>query len=318
MRNPRQIFWVILLVLVSIAILFGILSLSQAEGTIHLPIPTLSPSSTPSRQSSPSQGSTPTPLIIYICPTAVPYSCPLPLPPTPPPTWTPTSTPTSIPSSTPTWTLTGTLAWTPTRISTWTPTRIFTWTPTPTSSPTNCPTPSGWVAYYVRSGDTLETLALRYKITSAAISQGNCLGTVTLLPGQVIYLPPLSTHTPVPCGAPHTWIIYVVQKGDTLYHLGQIYGIPYTVIQRANCLPNFNIRIGQLLYVPPWAPVVPFPTIFYDPFLPTEISTFYLPFETPETETPTPTYDPAAGIPTGIVTPTEIPTLTPTEIPPTP
>jgi LysM repeat protein len=240
MRNTRQIIWGIVLILISSAMLFGILSLSQAEGIIRLSTATPLPSSTLTRQPSPSQGVSPTP-VIYACPTREPLSCPSSVPPTspptPPPTWTPTWTP----------------AWTPTRVTT----LPVTWTPTQTSSPTR-------------------------------------------------YLSPVPTHTRVACGAPRTWVIYVVQKGDTLYHLGQIYGIPYTVIQRANCLPNFNIHIGQLLYVPPWAPIMPSPTLFYDTYMPTEISTFYLPFETPVTETPT----------TGYYSPTDTPT--PTDTIPTP
>jgi LysM repeat protein len=50
---------------------------------------------------------------------------------------------------------------------------------------------------------------------------------------------------------------------DTLYHLGQVYGIPYTDIQRANCLTSTAIHVGQQLYVPPWAPHTPTPTWFF-------------------------------------------------------
>jgi LysM repeat protein len=101
---------------------------------------------------------------------------------------------------------------------------------------------------------------------------------------------PTSTSARVSCGAPRSWVLYMVQKGDTLYHLGKIYGIPYTEIQRANCLVNFDIRIGQLLYVPPWTPILPSPTFDCYNYAPTEDSTFYLPTEIPATETPIPYY----------------------------
>jgi LysM repeat protein len=148
--------------------------------------------------------------------------------------------------------------WTPTWTFTWT----FTWTPTLPPPPTNCPPPQGWLPYIVQPGDTLDGLALRYDKTSAEISQANCLGSAALLPGLVVYLPPLPTptRTPASCGAPPTWVIYIVQPHDTLYHLGQIYGIPWTEIQRANCLTSSTIHTGQQLYVPPWAPRTPTPT----------------------------------------------------------
>ncbi len=232
MRNTQQLFWMIFLILISIAMLFGVLSLSQVEGIIHLPATTLPPSPALTNQPSNPPGNTPTP-VIYTCPTAVPLSCPPALPPTPPPTWTPTTTQ-SLPTPPPTWTPAVTQVG-----STPSP---QTWTPTQTTSPLYCPVPSGWVAYTVRTGDTVEGLALRYKITTTAITRANCQITGSLLPGMVIYLPSLPTRTPVACGAPRYWVIYIVQTGDTLFHLGQIYGIPYTQIQRANCLVNLIFK----------------------------------------------------------------------------
>ncbi len=247
MRNTRQIVWGIVLILVSIAMLFGVLSLSQAEGIIRLSTATPLPSTLSTLQPSPSQGASPTP-VIYVCPTCAPLSCPTSIP-LSCPTSVPLICPSSVPPTPP-----------PTPSPTWTPTGIpslpSTLTPTQTPSPTR-------------------------------------------------YLTPVPTHPPVSCGAPRSWVIYVVQKGDTLYHLGKIYGIPYTVIQRANCLPNYNIYIGQFLFVPPWAPILPSPTLSYDTYVPTELSTFYPPFETPVTETPTNWFD----FPTDTPTPTDtIPT----------
>jgi hypothetical protein len=115
-------------------------------------------------------------------------------------------------------------------------------------------------------------------------------------------------QTPIPCGKPRTWVIYIIQQGDTLYHLGQAYGIPYTDIQTANCLANFNLRTGQQLYVPPWATRTPSPTfpIMTDPPL------------VPWTETPTWTINSETGTPTNSESATDIPlptTETPVIIP---
>ena len=180
------------------------------------------------------------------------------------------------------------------------PTLTPTFTPTFPPTPTNCPPPLGWLPYYIQPGDTLSGLAQRYHLTTSRISQANCLLTTNLLPGMVIYLPPAPTRTPIPCGAPKTWVLYTVQPGDTLFHLGQLYGIPYTDLQRANCLTSSTIRTGQLLYVPPWPQRTPSPTL---PGIPSLTST-----PTGATETPLPTW-------TDVPTSTSIPTDTPTPEP---
>jgi LysM repeat protein len=258
MRDKRQVLWGIITVLIAIVFLTGVYFLSIAEGNLRLSAHT--PSLTPTNlQISPMQPSRTLPPTITL--TLKPFPSVI-------------VSPTLLPSIA-----------TPTLPSTMTPTLAPTGTPTLIPSPTNCPPPLGWLPYIVRSGDTLDGLALRYKTTIAEIWTANCLATSSLLFGQIINLPPLPTQTRIPCGAPRTWVIYIVQPGDTLYHLGQVYGIPYTVIQKANCLPNTTIHIGQSLYVPPWATRTPSPTIYGS--LPTD--TPMDPWTETPTDTPTPT-----------------------------
>jgi len=240
MQNARQAFWGIFTALVSIALTLGALLLSMTEGNLHTPASTLLPTST----------------LLPSIPPVRQSSTPL------PDTATPLlliQTPTPLlPTQTPTPTLTLTL----------------------TPSLTNCPPPQGWLPYTVKAGDTLNGLALLYKETSVEISQANCLGTNDLLPGMIIYLPPVPTRTPVPCGAPKSWVLYIVRQGDTLYRLSQAYGVTVTDLEKANCLTGSLIQIGQSLYVPPWSPIYPSPT--YPPF-----STFDQTLVTPaSTDTP--------------------------------
>jgi LysM repeat protein len=178
-------------------------------------------------------------------------------------TTTPTQTSTQIPTPTPSETPTLQQVILPMDSPT---AQAPTGTSSPSPSPTSCPPPSGWTLYTIQPGDTLGDLAIRYKKTSSEIIYANCLATSSLIPGMVIYLPPVATQTPVPCALPLNWVVYYIQPGDTLYHLGQVYGIPYTEIQHANCLTSTQIHIGQRLYVPPWAPHTPSPTLF--PILP--------------------------------------------------
>lgn len=227
---------------------------------------------------------------------------------TPTHTLTPTSSPTFPPSQ----------PFTPPTDSP-TPSLTLTSTSTPTfpPPPTNCPLPVGWLPYVVRNGDTLDNIAARYRIDSVEIQQTNCLATTELIPGAIIYLPPMPTQIPVPCGSPYTWIIYSVQPGDTLYHLSQAYGVTVAELQRANCLGSSTLlHTGQLLYVPPWPPLTTLPaTLIVIPPIHarTDTSVPCLPSDTPtepSISTPTDTLIPAASD-----TPVEVPTDT--AIPPT-
>ena len=230
-------------------------------------------------------------------------------------TSTPTPSPTLRPTSSPTGQLVTPSAFitpslnSPTSSPTWTPTETL----TPPPTPPNCPPPAGWLVYFVQPGETLDSIAARYRISSAELQSANCMLTTELMPGVVIYVPPMRTQTPLPCGAPNSWVVYYVVPGDTLYRLGLAYGITVTELQRANCMGTSTLlHTGQLLYVPPWLPrpVPPTATLF---FFPSSTQTNSLPatLTLPFTSTPT---DPLP--PTATDTPVEVPTAT--EVPVTP
>lgn len=218
------------------------------------------------------------------------------------PSPSPTSTP--APTSSPTWLpFTTTRADTPTSASpTWTPSLILT--------PTNCPPPTGWLAYIIKPGDTLESLAAHFQINTDELQQANCLPTTVLLPGVIIYVPSvplIPTQTRIPCGPPLGWITYIVQPSDTLYHLSQSFGIAVPELQRANCFGSSTLlHVGQMIYVPPWATRTPSPTF------PGISTPTYIPSDTPILTPETPT-DTSPEVSTD--TPTEVWTDTPTESP---
>ena len=101
----------------------------------------------------------------------------------------------------------------------------------------------------------------RYHTGVAELQQANCLQAAELMPGSVIYVPPLPTQTPLPCGRPYGWIVYIIRPGDTLYHLSQAYGVSVASLQTANCMGSSTLlHVGDKLYVPPWATRTPSPT----------------------------------------------------------
>jgi len=230
-------------------------------------------------------------------------------------TSTATPTPSLTPTSSPTWqpftpsVSTTPLLDSPTPLPTWTPTL----TPTPPPPPINCPPRPGWLVYFVQPGETLDSIATRYQISSAELQNANCMLTKDLLPGVVIYVPPIRTQPPLPCGAPYGWVVYYIQPGDTLYRLSLTYGVTVARLQNANCLGSATLlHTGQVLYIPDWPPIPALPTSS-GMVMPTSTSANTLPATAIETiaSMPTDTLIPAASD-----TPAEVPTATP--IPATP
>jgi LysM repeat protein len=160
---------------------------------------------------------------------------------------TPTSTPTatSTPTSTPTPTPTGTYV-TPTP----TPTGTYI---APTATPTATPSPGQTVIYVVRTGDTLYSIARRFGVTVAAIAQiNNISNTRYIQVGQRLLIPRSGNVTPVP--QPPTPqpgpVVYIVQRGDTLYSIARRYGTTVEAIAIQNHIVNPSlIYAGQRLVI---------------------------------------------------------------------
>jgi LysM repeat protein len=179
-------------------------------------------------------------------------------------------------------------------------------------SPTSCTPPSGWILITTGAGDTVYTLAQRYKTTAESLNAANCLTAAELPAGIALYVPPVPTVTVIPCGPPFGWVRnYVVQRGDTLSSIAFAYNITYPQLQRGNCMGNSTtIYAGQRLWVPNVAPRTPVIGTTTIPEFPTD---------TPVTPTTTP---PPTDTPTEPPTATEPPSPTPpptiTDTPPSP
>ena len=183
--------------------------------------------------------------------------------------------------------------------------------------PAACVPPPGWIPITTRTGDTIYTLAQRYKTMPETIAAGNCLSSFDVPPGYVIYVPPVPPVTVIPCGPPPGYVRrYVVQRGDTLYSVATLYGIRYPTLQRANCMgSSTTIYAGQLLWVPniiiatrpyptPTTIIITFPTATPAVTLePTDTSA--PPPPTFTTAPPTPVPPTAAASSTPLVIPTD-------------
>jgi LysM repeat protein len=214
---------------------------------------------------------------------------------------TPTQIPPTLPLSFPTPTATqAPLLQTATETTTASPFPSSTTTTQLVVVPTICTPPAGWVHIFAATGDTLYSLAQRYKISAESLISANCLTTFDLYAGYALYVPPVPTVTIIPCGPPLGWVkTHIVQPGDNLYRIALSYGITYPQLQRANCMGgSTTIYTGQRLWVPNIPTRTPIPGVTIIPDYPTGTST--------STAT-------ATSVPTSTFT--EVPTATNTSVP---
>jgi LysM repeat protein len=183
-------------------------------------------------------------------------------------------------------------------------------------APTLCTPPAGWIRILTGAGDTIYSVAQRYKTTAESLSAANCLLSADLSAGSGLYVPPVPTVTVIPCGPPAGWVkTHIVQPGDNLFRIALSYGTTYPQLQRANCMGSSTIIYpGQRLWVPNLPTRTPIPGTTAVPHLPTSTNTS-LPI--PTTEAPTFTQPPPATS-TNTVIASPIPTITNTPLTPLP
>jgi LysM repeat protein len=124
------------------------------------------------------------------------------------------------------------------------------------------PQQQGSFVYYVRYGDTLYSIAMRYGTTVPAIMQTNGLPNEYIYAGQRLIIP----GGPVPPPGPVYGCTYIVQPRDTIYSVAYRYGTQWYTLMRANYLYSPWIFVGQQLRVPCMTPApTPFPTYTVQP-----------------------------------------------------
>jgi LysM repeat protein len=134
-----------------------------------------------------------------------------------------------------------------------------------------CLIPADWQRYSVGPFDTVISIAQRFNLAADQLVQANCLGQSGVTVGQTIYVPGFrpTPSLSVPCFPPSNWSRYFVRPGDTLSSIAMRYGISVYTLMRANCLSATYIYYGQVLYVPPTAPIVIYtPPPFFPTFTP--------------------------------------------------
>ena len=91
--------------------------------------------------------------------------------------------------------------------------------------------------YIVQKGDTLWSIANKYKTTVNKLKSINNLSSNLIVIGQKLIIP---SNT----------IEYIVQKGDTLYSISRKFNTTVTDIINKNNLKSTTIYVGQKLLIP--------------------------------------------------------------------
>ena len=93
--------------------------------------------------------------------------------------------------------------------------------------------------YTVKSGDTLYSIANKYKISANELKELNNLTSNLLRIGQILTVPPLD----------NTIDTYIVEKGDTLYSIANKFNTTVNILKELNNLINDTLSIGQILKI---------------------------------------------------------------------
>jgi LysM repeat protein len=107
------------------------------------------------------------------------------------------------------------------------------------------------VTYVVVTGDTLGNIATRYGVSVDEIAARNGLANIHSLDvGQQLIIPvPGSTTT---TGGTGVETVHIVQAGETLFRIGQLYGVSFEELAAYNNLANpDDIDVGQAIRIPP-------------------------------------------------------------------
>lgn len=118
---------------------------------------------------------------------------------------------------------------------------IITETP---STPTN--------TYTVQKGDTLYGIASAYGISVQELKNLNNLTSNSISIGQQLIVPSTDIELPpiTPPDADQNYIIYIVQKGDSLWSISRKFNITIPELLEINNMTSANLQIGDTLKIP--------------------------------------------------------------------
>ena len=124
-----------------------------------------------------------------------------------------------------------------------------------TTPPDTSTSPSGETFYEIQTGDTLGIIAEKFGVSVEAIMSANGLINEFIYAGDQLRIPVAGSSTSDPT-TPSTETstdasIYTVQRGDTLYRIGLLYGFTVEELATHNGIIDVNsLDIGQQIAIP--------------------------------------------------------------------
>ncbi len=103
---------------------------------------------------------------------------------------------------------------------------------------TSVKTRANIVTHKVVAGDSLNSLAVEYGVTSANISQSNNITNGSLTVGSIIYIPPVNG------------IVYIVKAGDTPQSLANKFNANASSINTFNDAEISGLKVGEKIVIP--------------------------------------------------------------------
>lgn len=115
--------------------------------------------------------------------------------------------------------------------------------------------------YSVQPGDSIESIAARFRISAELIIERNGLAQASPIVMDQILIIPVAKEVAISPGASgvsvagHAEQTHIVQRGETLQVIARRYGLSWQTLTRANNIANPNlIYAGQALVVPASSP----------------------------------------------------------------
>ena len=108
--------------------------------------------------------------------------------------------------------------------------------------------PSDYLVYTVQAGDSLWSIANKYKTTVETLKKLNNLSGSTLQINQQLLIPK-EEDLDIDVGESEE-ITYIVKSGDTLWKIANSYGVTVDDIKKANNLTSNALSINQELIIP--------------------------------------------------------------------
>lgn len=106
--------------------------------------------------------------------------------------------------------------------------------------------PDNYVTYTVQKGDSLYSIARNHNTTVDELKRINNLVSDNLSIGQQLFVPGTNNDGTI---TPPVDLVYIVQKGDSLYSIAQKFNISVEEIMRLNNLTSTVLQVGQVLKV---------------------------------------------------------------------